>query len=156
MTMNRPADMDTVNAFYSKLLTAPAEVTEEIFYSVISTDLVSVPDSTRRPGRRRYVQQHLVLRTGSARPHLGATGDSAERQPVHGPQPGNRNTGRTFPRSRAGHRKELRHHDDRHLDGRKRKGRPLLPRRGFGPQQSRNSRPPDRTPPNRETSMPDL
>jgi len=43
-------DLDTVRAFYSDILTAPAETTEERYYELFSPDVVSIPAPPGGPG----------------------------------------------------------------------------------------------------------
>ena len=40
---NQENDLKTVKAFYSKVLTNPSALSEEDFYAIISTDLISIP-----------------------------------------------------------------------------------------------------------------
>lgn len=43
-------DLDTVRAFYSDILTAPAETTEARYYELFSPDVVSIPTPPGGPG----------------------------------------------------------------------------------------------------------
>ncbi len=43
-------DADTVRAFYSDILTAPAETTQERYYELFSPDVVSIPTPPGGPG----------------------------------------------------------------------------------------------------------
>jgi hypothetical protein len=44
------SDLDTVRAFYSDILTAPAETTEARYYELFSPDVVSIPTPPGGPG----------------------------------------------------------------------------------------------------------
>jgi len=44
------SDLETVRAFYTDILTAPAETTEAMYYELFSPDVVSIPTPPGGPG----------------------------------------------------------------------------------------------------------
>ncbi len=54
-------DIDTVRAFYSDILTAPAETTEERYYELFSPDVVSIPTPPGGPGAQGMINTVAFL-----------------------------------------------------------------------------------------------
>jgi ketosteroid isomerase-like protein len=69
------ADIDTVRAFYSDILTDPAGTTADRYFELFSPDVVSIPTPPGRRGCARHAQHGGLPRPGRARPDLGAAGD---------------------------------------------------------------------------------
>jgi len=54
-------DLETVRAFYSDVLTAPAETTEERYYELFSSDVVSIPTPPGGPGAQGMINTVAFL-----------------------------------------------------------------------------------------------
>lgn len=67
------SDLDTVRAFYSDILTAPAETTEERYYELFSPDVVSIPTPPGGPGAQGMLNTVAFL--GQVVPDLVWTPD---------------------------------------------------------------------------------
>lgn len=61
-------DIDTVRAFYSDILTAPAETTEARYYELFSPDVVSIPTPPGGPGAQGMLNTVAFL--GQVMPDL--------------------------------------------------------------------------------------
>ncbi|MDF1729051.1 MAG: ester cyclase, partial [Sulfitobacter sp.] len=55
------ADIDTVRAFYTDILTAPAETTEARYYELFSPDVVSIPTPPGGPGAQGMLNTFAYL-----------------------------------------------------------------------------------------------
>jgi hypothetical protein len=67
------SDLDTVRAFYSDILTAPAETTEARYYELFSPDVVSIPTPPGGPGAQGMLNTVAFL--GQVVPDLVWTPD---------------------------------------------------------------------------------
>jgi hypothetical protein len=67
------ADIDTVRAFYSEILTAPAETTEARYFELFSPDVVSIPTPPGGPGAQGMLNTIAFL--GQVVPDLTWTPD---------------------------------------------------------------------------------
>ncbi|MEM6694782.1 MAG: ester cyclase [Pseudomonadota bacterium] len=67
------SDLDTVRAFYSDILTAPAETTEARYFELFSPDVVSIPTPPGGPGAQGMLNTVAFL--GQVVPDLEWTPD---------------------------------------------------------------------------------
>ena len=67
------SDLDTVRAFYSDILTAPAETTEARYFELFSPDVVSIPTPPGGPGAQGMLNTVAFL--GQVVPDLTWTPD---------------------------------------------------------------------------------